>query len=269
MYDENGFPIKPQHHHQQGPPPSGGAPSASPPHPLNTQDMNTPHNRNPNTTNQPPQQQASGGGQRQQQQYTHTTPMYDQNGFPIKQYHQQPTRGGQQQQPYSPGAVSGGVPVASSPHLIPGASSAATPSSGTGQYETRNIDARASWNSSVFDCFMDCGVCCDAALCHCIDHSRVAGVVVDNQQDTMNIPFLLMAFFGCCHCTAYYLRKETAKRYGIKESGGEAFCLGFCCSHCSSCQVHREILFHREFPGGCFANERPVGMNPPRQVRHM
>ena len=171
--------------------------------------------------------------------------MYDDQGYPVKQG--STPQGNVQQGTY-------GTPIATGAHQ-PVASN----------YERVALGARSSWNSSICDCFMDCSVCLEVVLCVCGEQARVAAVVMDNKQDSMNCPIFLFTFFcfSFDSWVTYYLRSRVVARYNIDEGCGKTLCFGCCLPQCSSCQLHREILLRGEFPGGCFANEKPSIRPPP------
>lgn len=170
--------------------------------------------------------------------------MYDEHGYPVKP-------GGSTNGNVQGGSIPGAAPH---PHH-----------SGAPAYERVPLRERSTWNSTVCDCFMDCSVCLEVSLCVCGEQGRVAAVVLNDKQDSVHLPVCLFAFF-CFYFDSwvtYYLRSEVVKRYSIDESCGTTLCLGCCLPQCSSCQLHREVLFRGEFPGGCFANDKPNIRPPP------
>ena len=294
MYDDQGFPIKPVQPTPSaaagGSPTTSSTPSSPPPHPSSSDHPSYFPPPAPSSSSSAPSQPV--------------TQMYDQHGFPIKRY---ATSSASASSPQSnnnnnnnpPSLIhhggvrnGGGGAAATGVQLGAGSgSAAAATASSSGRNSNNNnpsasnhhhhrhmtnldravpLDVRSDWNSSLWDCFLDCGVCLDVCICPCIEHARVGAVVVDGRQNSINAPILFVGLFFCClfrNCTTYYLRYEVAKRYNIQETACTTLCLGCLLPWCTSCQVHREVLFRGEFPGGFFADEKPP--RPPVLVAPM
>ncbi|XP_074546799.1 placenta associated 8, tandem duplicate 2 [Halichoeres trimaculatus] len=88
-----------------------------------------------------------------------------------------------------------------------------------GQYQ------RSEFQTSLFDCCDDCGVCLCGLFCHCC-----LGCTIASDMDE------------CCLCgLGMPIRSVYRTKYNIEGSMCNDFMVTWCCSPCASCQLRRDI----------------------------
>ncbi|XP_034968833.1 placenta-specific gene 8 protein [Zootoca vivipara] len=86
------------------------------------------------------------------------------------------------------------------------------------------------WQTGLYDCFHDCGICLCGTFCYVCLGCQVAA--------DMN---------ECCLCgTSMAMRAVYRTKYGIPGSLCDDFCTLWCCPQFALCQLKRDINRRRE-----------------------
>ncbi len=110
----------------------------------------------------------------------------------------------------------------------------------------------SQWNAPFCGCFDDCGSCCMACWCPCVQFGL-------NMEDAglgdcflCGIACLAIHMFTGCGCILTFLKRSDLRRaYGIEGNEFEDCCAHFWCLCCALSQEAREIRTRGRVPDGC------------------
>ncbi|KAH9582174.1 PLAC8 motif-containing protein [Trypanosoma melophagium] len=105
------------------------------------------------------------------------------------------------------------------------------------------------YSTGICDCFSDCGGALDVYCCFPCNVSRQCNAVAGIPNECSFCYCLGVCCFPapamCC------LRRRVSDKYSLGEGRCKTCLASTCCTVCSACQTHRELILRGANPGCC------------------
>ncbi|KAJ9463530.1 hypothetical protein DIPPA_26844 [Diplonema papillatum] len=114
------------------------------------------------------------------------------------------------------------------------------------------------WQTDVFSCFQDVGLCCDVLLCYPCMQGRLFSATFDQRPDHMH-PLVCCSFVsvGVMDWAGdmmrigflWWMRSRVREIFRLEGSAWMDCLTAIFCGPCITCQMHRELSAHGINPG--------------------